>query len=110
MTGTGSSDGSDAPGISSSIEPPPSRLSACTMSRSDLARNSAVWSSVIPRSVVDSRDRDDESTLYFDGRVKGASMQGEVMRGVGNQQTRHAWRAERVGPVPAAKRGRLASP
>ena len=55
-------------------------------------------------SVVDSRDRDNEATLYFDGRVRGAAMQGEVLRGVGHQQTRHAWRAERLGPVPAAKR------
>jgi SAM-dependent methyltransferase len=53
--------------------------------------------------VVDSRDRDDESTLYFDGGVSGASMEGEGVRNVGNQQSRFTWRAVRsAGVSPAA--------
>jgi SAM-dependent methyltransferase len=46
--------------------------------------------------VVDSRDRDNEASLYFQGRVEGASMEGDVLRSVGNQQTRFKWRATRV--------------
>lgn len=47
---------------------------------------------------VDSRDRDNESTLYFAGRATGPeTMEGEVVRGVGNQQTRTTWRAARLG-------------
>ena len=49
--------------------------------------------------VVDSRDRDNEATLYFDGRAAGGAMEGEGMRGVGNQQTRFKWRATRVGDL-----------
>lgn len=45
--------------------------------------------------VVDSRDRDNEASLYFQGRVAGDVMEGDVVRGVGNQQTRHKWRATR---------------
>lgn len=51
--------------------------------------------------VVDSRDRDHESTLYFDGRVAGTAMEGEVVRGVGSQQARFKWRAGKVGDLPA---------
>ena len=46
--------------------------------------------------VVDSRDRDNESNLYFQGRVLGGAMEGEVVRGVGNQQTRLTWRATKL--------------
>jgi len=49
-------------------------------------------------AIVDSRDREDEATLYFEGRVTGGLMEGTVRRGVGAQQTTHAWRARRVGP------------
>lgn len=45
--------------------------------------------------IVDSRDRDREANLYFDGRVAGNAMEGEVVRGVGNQATRFKWRAEK---------------
>lgn len=45
--------------------------------------------------IVDSRDRDREANLYFDGRVAGTAMEGEVVRGVGNQMTRFKWRAEK---------------
>jgi SAM-dependent methyltransferase len=45
---------------------------------------------------VDSRDRDNESTLYFQGRVSGETMEGDLVRGVGNEQTRGTWRATRL--------------
>lgn len=45
--------------------------------------------------VVDSRDREREASLYFDGRVMGSTMEGDVVRGVGNQQTRLKWRAQK---------------
>lgn len=48
--------------------------------------------------LVDNTDRENEANLYFEGVVKGAVMEGELRRGVGNQQTRHTWRAERVKP------------
>jgi SAM-dependent methyltransferase len=46
--------------------------------------------------VVDSRERDHEASLYFDGRVSGDAMQGEGMRGVGNVLTRFKWHATRA--------------
>jgi SAM-dependent methyltransferase len=46
--------------------------------------------------VVDSRDRDSEASLYFQGRVAGDSMEGDVVRGIGNQQARFRWRAVKV--------------
>jgi hypothetical protein len=45
--------------------------------------------------VVDSRDRDHEASLYFDGRVSGDTMRGEGVRGVGNALTRFTWHATR---------------
>lgn len=45
--------------------------------------------------VVDSRERDYEASLYFDGRVSGDTMQGEGVRGVGSVLTRFKWRATR---------------
>jgi SAM-dependent methyltransferase len=45
---------------------------------------------------VDSRDRDNESTLYFQGRVSGDTMEGDLVRGVGNEQARGTWRATRL--------------
>ena len=48
--------------------------------------------------LVDNTNREDEANLYFEGTVKGGVMEGEFRRGVGVQQTRHAWRAERVRP------------
>lgn len=47
--------------------------------------------------VVDGKDRDNEASLYFEGRVNGGVMEGEVRRGVGSAQTRTKWRAVRVG-------------
>ena len=40
--------------------------------------------------------RENEATLYFQGRVARATMEGEVLRGVGKRQTRHTWRAVRL--------------
>jgi hypothetical protein len=47
--------------------------------------------------LVDPADREDEAGLYFEGRVAGNAMEGEVRRGVGNAETRMKWRAVRVG-------------
>ena len=49
--------------------------------------------------VVDGRDRDNEATLYFEGRVSGNAMEGEGLRGVGSQQTKFRWRAVKAGDV-----------
>ena len=46
-------------------------------------------------AVVDDRDRENEATLYFQGRAAGGAMEGEILRGVGKRQTRHTWRAVR---------------
>jgi SAM-dependent methyltransferase len=54
--------------------------------------------------VVDARDRDREATLYFEGRASGGTMEGDVVRGVGNQQGRFKWRAVRTGDVAPAKK------
>jgi hypothetical protein len=47
--------------------------------------------------VVDSTDRENEATLYFEGRVSGDLMEGELVRGAGSTATRTRWRAVRVG-------------
>jgi hypothetical protein len=47
--------------------------------------------------MVDDRDRDNEAALYFEGRVSGDVIEGQLRRGTGNAQTVHAWRAQRVG-------------
>jgi len=46
--------------------------------------------------VVDTTDRDDEASLYFDGRVNGDVIEGEVTRGVGATRSVTRWRAARV--------------
>ena len=51
--------------------------------------------------IVDARDRDNEATLYLDGRVAGNAMEGEGIRGVGNQQTKVKWRAVKLPGVSA---------
>jgi SAM-dependent methyltransferase len=56
---------------------------------------SAIEGERIRFAVVDGRDRENEATLYFQGRVAGSTMEGEVLRGVGSRQTRHKWRAVR---------------
>jgi len=47
--------------------------------------------------VVDSADRENEATLYFEGRVSGDVMEGELVRGAGSTATRTRWRAVRTG-------------
>lgn len=50
--------------------------------------------------IVDNADRENEANMYFDGVVRDGVMAGEFRRGVGEAQTRHAWRAARVGAAP----------
>lgn len=47
--------------------------------------------------LVDSDDRDNEASLYFEGRVGGSAIEGEIRRGVGNSASRIKWQASRVG-------------
>ncbi len=47
--------------------------------------------------VVDTTDRDNESSLYFDGRVSGNVVEGELARGVGAGRSVTRWRAVRAG-------------
>lgn len=46
--------------------------------------------------VVDDRDRDNEASLYFEGRVSGDVIEGRFRRGAGKDQTMHDWRAVRA--------------
>jgi hypothetical protein len=46
--------------------------------------------------LVDGADRDSEASLYFDGRVNGGAIEGEIRRGVGNGESRIKWQALRV--------------
>jgi SAM-dependent methyltransferase len=46
--------------------------------------------------IVDDRDRDNEASLYFEGRVSGDVIEGRFRRGTGNAQTVHSWRAVRA--------------
>ena len=48
--------------------------------------------------VVDSTDRDDEASLYFEGRVAGDVIEGELTRGVGSARSVSRWRAARTRP------------
>ena len=50
--------------------------------------------------IVDNSDRDNEANMYFEGVVRDNVMEGEFRRGVGEVQTRHKWRATRVGAAP----------
>ena len=47
--------------------------------------------------VVDTTDRENEASLYFDGRVSGDVIEGELTRGVGAGRSVTRWRAARVG-------------
>jgi hypothetical protein len=47
--------------------------------------------------IVDAADRENEASLYFEGRVTGDVMEGEVRRGVGRAEMRSRWRAVRSG-------------
>ena len=46
--------------------------------------------------VVDNRDRDSEASLYFSGRVAAGGMSGDGVRGVGKEQVKFTWSAERL--------------
>jgi hypothetical protein len=46
--------------------------------------------------LVDAADRENEASLYFDGRVTGNAIEGEIRRGVGSSQTRIKWQATKV--------------
>jgi len=46
--------------------------------------------------VVDTTDRDDEASLYFDGKVRSDLIEGELTRGVGAARSVTRWRAVRV--------------
>jgi SAM-dependent methyltransferase len=48
--------------------------------------------------IVDSTDRDNEATLYFEGRVSGDVIEGNVARGVGPSRITMPWRAARARP------------
>lgn len=47
--------------------------------------------------LVDSDDRDSEASLYFEGRVGGPVIEGEIRRGVGNSQSKIKWHATKIG-------------
>ena len=47
--------------------------------------------------VVDSTDRENEASFYFDGRVSGDVIEGQLTRGVGAGRSVTRWRAVRVG-------------
>jgi hypothetical protein len=47
--------------------------------------------------LVDSADRENEQTLYFDARMAGNALEGDVAAGVGTARSTARWRAVRVG-------------
>jgi len=47
--------------------------------------------------VVDSTDRENEASFYFDGRVSGDVIEGQLTRGFGAGRSVIRWRAVRVG-------------
>jgi hypothetical protein len=47
-------------------------------------------------AIVDTTDRENEATLYFDGRVRGDVIDGEVVRGAGSARTTYRWQATRA--------------
>ncbi len=46
--------------------------------------------------IVDDHDRENEASLYFEGRVSGDTIAGQFRRGTGNTRTVHNWRAVRA--------------
>lgn len=67
-------------------------------------RHAQVWESRLSGDklsfiIVDDRDRDNEASLYFEGRVSGDVIEGRFRRGTGQAQTVHNWRAVRT-PAP----------
>jgi SAM-dependent methyltransferase len=64
-------------------------------------RHAQVWASRLSGDklsfvIVDDRDRENEASLYFEGRVSGDVIEGQFRRGTGQTQTVHPWRAIRV--------------
>jgi hypothetical protein len=47
-------------------------------------------------TIVDTTDRENEASLYFDGRVRGEVVEGEFVRGVGSTRTTYKWQATRA--------------
>ncbi len=67
-------------------------------------RHAQIWESRLSGDrlsfvMVDDRDRDNEASLYFEGRVSGDVIEGSFRRGTGTVQTVHNWRAVRA-PAP----------
>ncbi len=67
-------------------------------------RHAQIWESRLSGDklsfvMVDDRDRDNEASLYFEGRVSGDVIEGRFRRGTGTAQTVHNWRAVRA-PAP----------
>ena len=52
----------------------------------------------ISLAMVDSTDRENEATLYFEGRVSGDVIEGNVVSGAGSTRTTVPWRAVRIKP------------
>ena len=48
--------------------------------------------------IVDTTDRDNEASLYFEGRVSGDVVEGELIRGVGATRSVTRWQAVRGRP------------
>jgi hypothetical protein len=48
--------------------------------------------------IVADLDRDDEASLYFEGRVIPSAIEGTVARGVGTARSTGRWRAVRLEP------------
>jgi SAM-dependent methyltransferase len=46
--------------------------------------------------IVERPGTDDETALYYEGRVTGSHIEGQVARGVGKARAQHAWRAARA--------------
>jgi len=40
-----------------------------------------------------------DSNLYFDGKVSGDAIEGTILRGIGSDQKKIAWRAARIAPA-----------
>ena len=46
--------------------------------------------------IVERAGTDDETALYYEGRITGSHIDGQVARGVGKTRAQHAWRAARA--------------
>jgi len=57
--------------------------------------DAALESDRIRFAIVDALDTADEAGLYFEGFVRGDSMEGSVARGVGSARRVEAWRLDK---------------